>query len=146
MTIGNIGGPVIFTPDGGLAYWVENQTGEVSVKGKLIEPSTTTDMAVQLIGLDDPDPIGVIFSSGIAVGKPILIVFSGLAEVLFGNTPTRAYFARNAQTGDGIAAGLAIAEPLPSPPFATDKHFLEIGHIMETKGAPGLAFVNLHFN
>jgi hypothetical protein len=146
MTTGNGRQAVEITPEGGVAYWTENQTGGASVKGQLIEPSTATDHAVQTISTDEPDPIGVIYDGGVANGGQIRVVFSGRAEVLFGNAPTRHNFARNNITSDSVANGLAISEPLPSPPFASDKHFLEIGHILETKGAPGLALVNLHFN
>jgi hypothetical protein len=146
MTQGSGQLSVEITPEGGLAAWYINDTGGPSVKGQIVEPSVNVDLAVQTISTDEPDPIGVIYDEGVADGERIRIVFSGRAEVLFGNTPTRHYFARNNITTDGVAAGLAISEPLPVPPLANDKHFLEIGHILETKGAPGLALVNLHFN
>lgn len=144
--IGNGKQAVEITPEGGLAYWRINDTGAPSIKGTLIEPSVTLDHAVELLAVGDVDPMGIVYDAGVADGELIRIVFSGLAEVLFGNAPTRHNFARNSVVADGIANGLAISEPLPTPPFATDKHFLEIGHVFETKAAPGLALVNLHFN
>jgi hypothetical protein len=146
MSQGNQQPSVEITPEGGLAAWYENQTGGASVKGQLVEPSTTTDLAVQTIATDEPDPIGVIYDGGVANGGMIRIVFSGRAEVLFGNTPIRHNFARNNIASDLVNPGEAVSETLPTPPFATDKHFLEVGHVLETKGAPGLALVNLHFN
>lgn len=146
MTTGNGRQTVEITPEGGMAYWMVNKTGALSVKGTLIEPSATTDQAVQVLSIDEPDPIGIVYDAGVADGGMIRIVFSGKAEVLFSNNPTRHNFARNAIAADGGTNGSAISEALPTSPFATDKHFLEIGHILETKGAPGLALVNLHFN
>ena len=146
MTTGNGRQAVEITPEGGLAYWVINKTGGASVKGNLVEPSTAVDNAVQIINIDEPDPIGIVYDAGVADGDMIRVVFSGKAEVLFSNNPTRHNFARNPVAADGGANGSAISEALPTPPFSTDKHFLEIGHILETKGAPGLALVNLHFN
>jgi len=129
-----------------MAYWVVNDTGAASVKGQIIEASSAVDNAVDLISIDDPDPIGVVYDAGVADGGQIRVVFSGKAEVLFSNTPIRLHFARNPVAADGGTNGSAISETVPTPPFSTDKHFLEIGHILETKGAPGLALVNLHFN
>lgn len=146
MTTGNGRQSVETTPEGGMAYWMVNKTGAASVKGNLIEPSTAVDEGVQILSIDEPDPIGIIYDAGVADGGMIRVVFSGKAEVLFSNTPIRHNFARNPIAADGGTNGQAISEALPSPPFSTDKHFLEIGHILETKGAPGLALVNLHFN
>jgi hypothetical protein len=42
--------------------------------------------------------------------------------------------------------GNAVAEAVPSSPFATDKHFQEIGHVLETTGGAGLALCLLHSN
>lgn len=145
--IGSGGKAVEITPEGGLAFWIENQTGEVSVKGKLICPSQTTDDAVELVAVDEVDPNGVIYDAGVAIGGRMRVVFSGKAHVLFSNAATRHFFARCMVAADaGAANGLAISEALPVPPLATDKHFRECGHILETTGGAGLALTNLHFN
>lgn len=146
MTTGNGRQAVEITPEGGLAYWIINKTGGASVKGQIIEAGASVDNSVDTISIDDPDPIGIIYDAGIADGDMVRIVFSGKAEVLFSNNPTRHHFARNPVAADSGTNGSAISEPVPTPPFSTDKHFLEIGHVLETKGAPGLALVNLHFN
>jgi hypothetical protein len=76
------------------------------------------------------------------------ITIAGKAKVLFSNATTRNYFARVMEAGDsGATAGLAISEALPAPPFSTDKHFKEIGHILEAvSGSPYLALCVIHFN
>jgi len=42
--------------------------------------------------------------------------------------------------------GNAIAGAFPTSPFATDKHFQELGHSMQSRTGAGLARVNLRFN
>jgi hypothetical protein len=147
--IGNGGRAVEITPEGGLAYWVINDTGAPSVKGTLIEPSTNVDNAVSSLSIDDVDPIGVIYDDGIADGELVRVVFTGRAHVLFIGPTTRHDFARNCIAADvGATNGQAISEALPTPPLATDKHFREVGHVFESVAGPGpvLALVNLHFN
>jgi hypothetical protein len=147
--IGNGGRAVEITPEGGMAYWRINDTGAPSVKGSLIEPSTTIDAAVNLLSIDDVDPIGIVYDEGVPDGDPIRVVFSGIAQVLFIGATTRHDFARNCVAADvGATNGQAISEAVPTPPLATDKHFREIGHVFESVAGPGpvLALVNLHFN
>jgi len=135
------------TPEGGYAIKLINQTGGVSVKGYAVTPSDTVDNAARLIVVDVPNPIGIVYESGVAVGQPMWVVVSGIAEAYFQNAPTRAYLARGFVTGDtGYVSGQIKSEAVPTSPFATDKHFYELGHILETKGAPGLAKMVLHFN
>ena len=43
-------------------------------------------------------------------------------------------------------SGQALSEALAAPPFATDKHFYEIGHVLESRVGAGLAKCILHFN
>lgn len=132
---------------GGLAIRVVNDTGETSVEGKVVEPSTSVLRGVSLAGVGDPDPIGIILDAGVPNGLEMWITINGFAKVLFVNATVMEQFARTMVSGDtSPTAGLAIAEAVPSPPFATDKHFQEVGHILETIGAPGLALVNLHWN
>lgn len=135
------------TPDGGFVIYMKNDTGEVSVKGKVVHISSNVDDSVSLIPIDDPDPIGVIYDAGVAIGDYMRIVIAGKAEVLYSTSVTRGTFARGPISSDVSGTpGLAIAEPLPTPPFATDKHFLEIGHPIQTIASPGLALTILHFN
>lgn len=139
-------GKIKFTDLGGLAIRMENQTGEVSVKGKLVDPHTT-DGAVQLVAVGLPDVIGVIEEDGIPVGGQMWVVVSGIAYARFGAGTTAGQFARMCiSTDTGQAPGIGTAENLPTAPFATDKHFQEIGHVIESRTGAGLAKVVLHFN
>jgi hypothetical protein len=137
---------VKITPEGGIAVQYINQTGEVSVKGTTVH--ITGPMTVGKTAINQPDCIGVIYNAGIPVGQGVWVVVSGVAQVLFSTATTAGYLARTFVTADGGAfvAGQALAEAVPSSPFASDKHFAEIGHVAETIAAPGLAKVNLHFN
>lgn len=138
---------VKFTPEGGLAVRMINKTGGISAKGQVVCAASGVDVACQLIVKDAPDPIGVIYEAGISDGSPLWVVVSGIAEVLFWNAPTRKHLARGSVgTEAGYETGKVISEAIPSSPFATDKHFYEIGHVLETKATPGLAKVLLHFN
>lgn len=139
-------GKVKFTPEGGLAVLMINKTGGATTKGYIVEPSDVADNAIKYTTDNDVDPIGVIYESGIADGKPVWVVVSGIADVYFGTTVTRGTFVRVPVAADSIPSGQAVGEALPTPPLATDKHFQEIGHPIESRGTPGLAKVVLHFN
>lgn len=139
-------GDAQLTKEGGYAIRVINDTGETSVKGKVVEADASQDFAVELAAGGDIDPFGIIYTAGIPVGGSMLIVVSGIAEVLYATTVTRGTFSRVPTAGEGFAAGLVLNEALPTPPFSTDKHFQEIGHPIESIGAPGLAKTVLHFN
>lgn len=135
------------TNEAGFQIKLTNKTGANSVKGDIVEPSDTTDRGFKLIPVGGIDPIGVVYETGIADGAECWIWLQGIVEVRYQAATTRDYFARvtvSADTDD--AAGVAIAEPLPTSPFATDKHFQEIGHVMESIGAAGLALTVIHFN
>ena len=135
------------TPEGGYAVKLINTTGAASVKGRGVEANSALDNSVVLVGIDVVDCIGVFYESGIADGDYAWIVTSGIADVLFIGATTRHDFARVNITADASpVAGGIISEAVPTSPFATDKHFAEIGHVLETIGAAGLAKVNLHFN
>lgn len=137
---------VAVTPDGGLAILMINKTGAASIKGYVVEPDSVVDGAVDLVSDGDIDPIGVIYNAGVADGSQVWVVVSGIAHVYYGTAVTRATFSRVAISGDSVASGQAVNEALPTPPFATDKHFQEIGHPIESIGSPGLALTVLHFN
>lgn len=145
--IGNGGQSVIITPEGGLAYWIINKTGAPSFKGSVLEASAITANAVDLVGIDDPDPFCVAYDDGIPDGELMRVVFSGKAQVFFVGSVSLHQFARVTVAADtGAEAGKAIAEAVPVPPFSTNKHFMEIGHVLSSRTGAGLALVNLHFN
>lgn len=132
---------------GGFMVKLTNKTGGNSVKGEVVMASHTTANAVSKIVVDEPDPIGVFYESGIADGSEAWIVVSGIADVYFIGDTSLGYYARGFMTGDaGYVTGQALAEALPTPPFASDKHFYEIGHVLESRTGAGLAKCVLHFN
>jgi hypothetical protein len=142
-------GTIMITPEGGIAYRRVNKTGSASVKGHVVTPSSTTDNAVENIVVDVPDAIAVTYESGIADGELCWYVFTGITDVYFIGNTVRGHVARGFLTADvGYVAGQALSEALPTAPFGVDKHFYEIGHVMESKTLPtgGLAKTNLHFN
>jgi hypothetical protein len=135
------------TSDGGYAIRMINKTGAPSIKGYVVEPSPTTDKGVQLIRQDIPDPIGVFLDDGVPDGKYAWIVISGKAYVYYTSSATRGYLSRGFVAVDaGFVAGQALNEPLPASPFASDKHFYEIGHVLESRIGAGLALTDVHFN
>lgn len=136
------------TPEGGYAIKLINKTGAPSVKGEVVCASTNVDNAFVKIVVDRPDPIGVIYESGIADGQEAWIVVSGIADVYFVGSTTSGQLARGFITADGASyvTGRALAENVPTSPFASDKHFYEISHILESRTGAGLAKCILHFN
>lgn len=138
-----------FTPEGGLAVKVTNKTGGVSVKGEVVTVynDTAIDNAVEKIVVDVPTPTAIIYESGVADGSEMWVVTNGIADVYFIGSATRGHLARGFVTGDaGYVAGQALSEAFPASPFATDKHFYEIGHVIQSRTGAGLARVMLHFN
>lgn len=135
------------TPEGGIAVKLTNKTGSASIKGYCVTASDDFDNAVQLVPIGDPDCMGIVYESGIADGDEMWVITNGIAEVYFWDSTTHGHLARTGLASDtGEVSGQAFSEPIPSPPFASDKHFCEIGHVLESRTGPGLAKVNLHFN
>ena len=98
--------------------------------------------------VDAPNPIGIIYDDGIADGLEVWVVISGIADVYFVGNTTRGDIARGFLTADGASyvSGQALSEAYPTSPFASDKHFYEIGHVLESRTGAGLAKCILHFN
>jgi len=70
-----------------------------------------------------------------------------MAYVIYVNNSVSGYLARTCNAGDTSAtAGKGYNEAIPSTPFATDNHFREIGHVLETKTAGNLVLTAIHFN
>lgn len=135
------------TEEGGLAVKYINKTGAASIKGYCVTTGSSVNNSVVLVPIDVPNCIGVFYESGIADGSEAWVVVSGVADVYFWGSTTRGHLARTGLTADtGEISGQALSEAIPTSPFATDKHFCEIGHVLETRTGAGLAKVNLHFN
>lgn len=140
---------VKFTAEGGIAVRYTNKTGAASVKGEVVTvyDATAVDQAVAKVVKNVPAAIGVFYESGVADGSETWVVVCGIADVYFVGSTTRGHLARTFVTADAdYVTGQAKSEAFPTAPFATDKHFSEIGHVLESRTGAGLAKVNLHFN
>ena len=139
---------ITFSPDGGLMVKLINKTGGASVKGTVVTGGSVVANSVVKIVKDVPNPIGAFWESGVADGSLAWVVVSGICDVYFVGSTTMGDLARGFLTSDGGAyvAGQALSEPVPGSPFATDKHFYEIGHVLETRVGAGLAKICMHFN
>jgi len=136
---------VLFTPEGGIAVLVTNNTGAPSVKGTVLEASPTVDGGTQVSAVSALDPIGVAYDNGVPDGSQMWMVISGRCQVLLedGTAATREYWAGTSNSQAGRATVNTAA-----PPGAVLQHFQELGHGSEnvTAGINKLAFIWLHFN
>jgi hypothetical protein len=136
-----------FNVDGGFMIKLTNKTGGVSVKGTVVRSGRNLNNSFEKVTDGIPDTIGIVYENGIADGSECWVVISGIADVYFVNSTVRGYLARTFITSEiGYVTGQALSEQVPSSPFASDKHFCEIGHIIETRTGAGLAKTVLHFN
>jgi len=130
------------TPEGGRAVLMK--AGEALVKGNVVH--ITGVNTVSKIVQDVPDPIGSVYADA-ASGANVWVVVDGIADIYFTGSTTAGYLARGFISTDvGYVAGQALNEAVPTSPFASDKHFYEIGHVLETRTGAGLAKCVLHFN
>lgn len=139
-------GKAKITPEGGVAILVTNKTGADSVKGMPVKADTSADNAIAVAGADSVVPIGVVYDSGIADGKDVWVIVSGIADVLFKDTvaPVRGYWVAISD-----ASGRATnADHTGSTPPEQAEHNREIGHCIESKdaGTDVVAKCILHFN
>lgn len=131
--------------DGGVYITLTNQTGAASVKGTVVDVSSTVDNAFVVSPVSSQNPIGVVLESGIANGSPVKVAVSGKAYVLLkdGNAGTRASWC-------GVSPDVpGRIRQYPAPPSSSSSlHFTEVGHSLEnvTAGTNKLCLVNLHFN
>lgn len=133
--------------EGGYMVRLINKTGGASVKGYVVTNSSTTANAVEKAVDGQPDALGVFYESGVADGTEAWVVVSGIADVYFIGSTSLGYLARTFIASEaGYVSGQALAEAVPSSPFASDKHFCEIGHVLEARTGAGLARCVLHFN
>lgn len=134
------------TPEGGLAIRLINDTGAASIKGYVVQASSAIDNGFKYTIGGIPNPIGIVYDDGVANGKFVWIVVSGIADVYYSGNVTRNTFGRVPTAGEALPDGVAVNEPFPIPPFATDKHFQECAHSIESRTGAGLAKSTLHFN
>jgi len=121
-----------------------NKTGSPSVYGEIIRASSTTDFAFELTGVDDDQPIGIVYEAGIADGSLCWFVQLGSAQVLLKNGVAAApqYWMKCSSV-----AGRADVDAAGPPGFVAS-HFFEIGHCIETitAGTDKLCELMVHFN
>jgi hypothetical protein len=124
-----------FTDDGGIAVWMVNDTGALSVKGMVISPGSVTN-SFDAIPADDPDPIGVVYDGGIGDGELCRVVVSGTAYVLLQDSTasTVGNWVRVSATQAGRVNATASAPP-GGGVAELDQHVRECGHCLETVGA-----------
>jgi hypothetical protein len=132
------------TGEYGLQIKLTNKTGAPTVKGQLVEPSSSTDMAFDTSDIDDLDCIGVVYEAGVADGSDAWI-WTGhgtVCQVLLkdGTASTRGNW-----VGTSDTAGRADATTA-TPPGAVLGHFQEIGHCLESvsSGTNVLARILFH--
>lgn len=137
------------TAIGGNAVKLTNKTGLDSVKGELVEASTTDDFAVRLNDANGDHCFAVFLDSGIADGEEAWVVYSGMADVMLqdGTLSTHGNWARTSLTTAG-RANLTFATPPGGGVTEIDRHMKEIGHCFQTvsAGTDKLARCTLHFN
>ena len=145
--VNQLNGNAIFTIEGGLAVQLTNKTGSNSVKGYCITSDSSNNESVILVPVDVPSCMGVFYEDGVPDGSLVWCVISGIADVYFWGSTTRGHLTRTGLTADsGEVSGRAVSESHPTAPFSTDKHFWEVGHVLETRTGAGLAKTLLHFN
>ena len=119
--------------EGGFCVQLKNKTGAVSIKGTVVGPSHTTDMAFGKIPADDPDPIGAVYEDGVPDGGECWIATHGIIEQLMQNTTetTHGYWVKVSDTVDGRADAANAAPPGGTINAITD-HFTETGHSLQS--------------
>ena len=144
------GGRTGLTVEGALVCQMLNQTGGASVKGTVVEPNAgaVADRGVKSITADDPDPVGIVYESGIADGSLMWVVVSGMAQVLLQDSTagTRGNWSRVSETQAGRVDSTNAAPP-GGGVTELDEHVRELGHCAETVGAGTdvLCWHHVHF-
>ncbi len=154
----NVNFAIDFLKDRAWNYYVEkacgkvqliNDTGLPSIYGELVNCSQAVDMAFDQTLANDNHCIGVVAQPDIADGELCWIIYEGIAQVLLedASASTHGYWGRTSITQAGRAD---FTNPLPpgNGILEADRHFYEIGHILEsvTAGTDKLAKAILHFN
>jgi hypothetical protein len=135
------------TLERGIQVRVTNKTGGTSVKGYAVSPdgTTPTDLGVIYTVSGRPDPIGIVYDA-VAADADMWVWVSGIAEVYVNAGATVRQFVRVTASGDSTTtAGTCTNEAAPTSPFATDKHFQEVGHVLKARTGAGLTLVALHW-
>jgi hypothetical protein len=136
------------TKEAGFLTKVQNNTGETSVKGKLLAygtdgTPTTIDASLETSGYD---VTSVIAESGITDGNKMWVWKPGyrcLIKLGTGITCSRG----NVLIASDSEAGVAESLGTPPPPPTDATHFKEVGHALHTQStAGGLVLAEFHTN
>lgn len=127
-----------------------NKTGSNSVKGTVAEADDAVDQAFDVIPANEPDPIGIVYESGVADGSEAWVWMPGsLCQVLLedGTAATRENWVYISQTDAG-RADATNSTPPGGTISALEDHFEELGHAAETQGSGTdvLALIHFHVN
>ncbi len=133
---------VAITAEGGFAQRYTNKTGAISIKGTVVEASSSADNAVDIEEAAGVEPIGFIYNNGIPDGEDVWIVTSGRAQGLMENSSA-------CVRGDwmGVSDSAAGRLQCSTEPPATVKHDQECGHSVQsvTGGTDVLVLLDIHF-
>ena len=133
-----------FTPNGkrGTGNYLINKTGVPSVKGTIVD-AHTDDLSFKVADAGSNHAIGIVFDDGVVDGEECLIINNGIVQVLLkdGTASTAGNWAKTSDVAG--RADMTGGSPPPAP-----THFLEIGHVLQTKsgGTDVLAEIEVHFN
>lgn len=132
-----------YLPSTKMYKYIINNTGETSVKGRLVESDSTTNQ-VTLTDADSNHCIGVIDEAGIENGSVMRIVTLGETQVLLNDN-------LGSTAGQWVGCGEEGYAITQASPPAAPTHFQEIGHVTETVAAGGvgthvLVSIIMHFN
>jgi len=134
------------TNERGFLIKMINRTGGASVKGTLVALSTSVDKEV-IKQANEYDTIGVVQEAGIAEGSEMWVWMNGsVCQVLYKDT-VAAVHGNILLAADTDGRCIDATNPGSGLP-ATDTHFKECGHVLESKdaGTNVLALAILHFN
>lgn len=151
LLVSSVGGVVALGSDSttgerGFLTKLVNRTGHTSVKGELVACSTSADKEV-ILQANEFDTIGVVAEAGVAEGSEMWVWGPGsVAQVLYKNS-TAATHGNILLAADTDGRAIDITNPGSGLP-ATETHFKECGHVLESKnsGTDVLVLAALHFN
>jgi len=134
------------TGEAGIIIKLLNKTSVSTVKGTLVSASTGIDRAF-ILQANEYDTIGVVQEAGVPDGSKAWVWMPGsIAQVLFKDST--ASTRGNILIADAVdGRAIDITNPGSGLP-ATETHFKECGHVLESKnaGTNVLVLAALHFN
>jgi hypothetical protein len=131
-----------FTPEGGLAVRLINNTGSNSVKGEIVRTDTAGASGFIQAPADTDESMGVVYEDNIADDSLCWVVVNGIADVLLKNNT-----ASTVGNWVRISSDTAGRADATSSSTSTANLAKQIGHCIQTKsgGTDVLTRVVLHF-